>query len=126
MKKRCPSIRAQKGFLLIELLIAGVIIAMTSSLLIGGLRSANRSGELRVQQAVGAQLLANQLALMGDQITAETPHQGACPEPYGDSAWTLKVQDTALLSVKQVELELTHQGHTFHVVTYRGFKEPQT
>ncbi len=126
MKKHCRSLRAQKGFSLIELLIAGVIIAMTSSLLIGGLISANRSGELRAQQAVAAQLLANQLALISDQITPEAPHQGTCPEPYSHSTWTLKLQDTALLSVKQVELELTHQGHIFHVVTYRGFKEPQT
>ena len=117
--------RHRSGFSLIELLIAGVIIAMTSSLLIGGLMSANRSGELRVQQAIATQLIANQLALTDDSVAPDDTNKGGCPEPYKDSTWILEQQETPIVSVKRIQLTVTHQGHDFHVATYRRLKEPQ-
>lgn len=126
MKNRCCSFSEESGFALVELLIAGVIIAMTSSLLIGGLISANRAGEMRCQQAVGAQLLATQLALIGDSMSAQSPLQGPGPEPYSGSSWAIEEQDTSMASVKQIRLTLIHQGQVFHASTYRAVKEPQS
>ena len=123
--RRKRSRRVQGGFSLVELLIAGVIIAMTGSLLIGGLMSANRSGELRASQAIATQLVAGQLALVDDSVTLSDANKGACPEPYPDSTWVLEQQDTPLASVKRIQLTVTHEGHDIHVATYRRLKEPQ-
>lgn len=114
----------QGGFSLVELLIAGVIIAMTSSLLIGGLVSANRSGELRASRAIATQLLAGRLALIDDAVDSQSPDKGSCAEPYENSTWVLEKQDTLLASVKRIELTVTHEGHDIHVATYRRLKEP--
>ena len=124
MKNRLRS--AQSAFSLVELLIAGVIIAMTGSLLIGGLISANRSGELRVQQAIAAQLAASQLALIDEQVAPDSPNKGAFPEPYQDSTWILEQQDTPIPTVKRLQLTVSYQGHDFHVATYRRLKDPQS
>lgn len=116
---------SQRGFSLVELMIAGVIIAMTGALLIGGLLSANRSAEMRARQAVTAQLLASQLALIDGKINTDSPVKGNFSGAYADSTWQIEQYDTAVASVKQVQLTVNHQGYAAHAATYRILKDPQ-
>lgn len=122
-----PTSNIQNGFSLVELLIAAVIIALTASLLVGGLISANRSAALRAQQAVSTELLATQLAALPDALPPDAPAQAACPEPLtGDTSCTMELAGGPLPSLRQVTLTLTHQGHAAHVATLRQVQEPQS
>ena len=104
--------------------MASVIVALTGSLLVGGLMSANHSSELRAQQALAAQQLASQIALLPDQLATDAPAQMACPVS-ADESCTIEQADAPLAPLKQITLTLTHQGHALHVVTLRRVAEQQ-
>ena len=113
----------EQGFSLIELLMAAVIVAAVGSLLAGGLIAANRSRDVRVEQALSAQLLASELALLDDELTEQTPTTGtisAAPESF---TWTLQRAGAPLPPLVTATLTLSHNGHNTHVVTYRRLAE---
>ncbi len=103
--------------------MASVVAAAAAALLVGGLVAANRSAGLRIEQALSTQLLANQLALLGDQIADDTPTQGAFPEPLGTFSWSLEYADASPDPLTHVTLAVAHDGHEAHVVTYRRLAE---
>lgn len=115
--------RFEGGFSLIELMIAGVIVALTASLIVGGLVAANRSGELRTRQVIANQLLSSQLASLTDSLASPQPQEGGFPEPWTDSHWSLTVADTDTHGLKQLDLTVTHQGHSVHATTFRPVNE---
>ena len=112
----------ERGFSLVELLIASAIVALTGSLLVGGLMAANRNSELRAQQALAAQQVAGHIALLPDQLAKDAPAQTACPESTDESC-TIEQADAPLAPLKQLTLTLTVQGHTTHAVTLRPVAE---
>ena len=116
--------RCNGGFSLVELLMAAVIAAAVGSLLAGGLIAANRSRDIRVEQALSTQLLASQLALLDDEITDQTPTSGTIPTSSGDFTWTLQRVEAPLPPLVTAELTLNRNGHEAHVVTYRRLQEP--
>jgi prepilin-type N-terminal cleavage/methylation domain-containing protein len=121
--KSQPFNKHVQGFSLIELLIASVVIASAAVLLIGGLIGANRAAALRTEAALMAQSLASQLALMGDQLSSNTPTSGPCASQLSDCAWTLAWSETALTPLAEATLRISRKDRTDHVVTYRALIE---
>lgn len=84
--------RVAAGVSLVELLIASVILALGASLLSGVLLAANRSGDLRRQHLVAAQLSASALA----QLEARpVPDEAQQTLAHGTDTYTAAVQTTA-------------------------------
>ena len=121
MKNPCCN---QRGFSLIELLIAATVVASASALLIGGLLAANRGTDLRIDQVLTTQVLASQLAQMDDALSPQTPTSGSVPSLEGWT-WTLQWNESPLTPLQETTLTLTHQDRTTRVVTYRPLAKPQ-
>jgi prepilin-type N-terminal cleavage/methylation domain-containing protein len=109
----------QHGFSLIELALASAILALAGGVIAGGLIAVNRGADLRVQRMMTASILANQLASLDDQLTGDTPGEGAVSTPVGEFAWAIETVESPLPAVAQVTITTTHQGHTDRTVTYR-------
>ena len=116
--------RPRKGFSLIELLIASVVVASAGALLIGGLVTANRSAQIRIDQTLATQLLASQLALLDDQFQPKTPRQGSMEPPLEDDTWALEWSETPWTPLVEAKLSVSHKGQAVDAVTYRPFTEP--
>ena len=111
--------RNRRGFSLIELLIAAVIAAAAGALLIGGLVAANRSAEIRMAQTLSTHVLANQLALLDNQLGPKTPITGTVSSPLGQYTWTLAWTEAPLAPLAETTLTVTSPQGASHVVTYR-------
>ena len=122
--KNLPRNKDAEGFSLIELLIASVVVAAAGALLIGGLVAANRSAEVRIDQTLATQLLASQLALLGDQLDPNTPTSGTFPPPLDEFAWTLEWTEVPLTPLAEATITVTTKNHVAHVVTYRPLVQP--
>ena len=109
----------QQGFSLIELLIASLVIAAASALLVGGLVAANRSSELWSERLLFTQVLASRLALLDDELSDQTPTHGILPAPLEDVSWTLAWTDAPLAPLVQATLSVSRKDHAADVVTYR-------
>ncbi len=114
------TLNPERGFSLIELLIASVITAMACVLLIGGLQAANRSGEMRSEQILATTVLANQLALLPEQIGPATPTSGAAASPLGEFTWTLTWTEAPLAPLVEATLTVAGPQGAAHAVTYRS------
>lgn len=114
----------EQGFSLVELLIASVVVASAGALLIGGLVAANRSAEIRIDQALSTQLLASQLALLDDQLSSQTPRSGTFPAPLDEFTWTLEWTDTPFTPLVEARLTAAKKGRAAYVVTYRPLVQP--
>ncbi len=115
--------RSNEGFSLIELLMAAVIAGAVGSLLAGSLIAANRSRDIRVEQALSTQVLASQLALLDDELTEQTPTSGTIPATPEEFTWTLQRAKVALMPLVTATLTLSRGSHEAHVVTYRRLAE---
>lgn len=110
----------RRGFALIELLIAAILIVSAGTLLIGGLVAANRSAALRMDRAVATQALASQLALLDDTLTMQTPTEGTIPG-LQDASWTLSLAEASppLTPLINSTLTVTYHGRDTTAVTIR-------
>lgn len=113
--------RSRRGFSLAELLIASAVAAAAASLLVGGLVSANRGADVRIKQSLSTHLLANQLALLDEELSDATPTSGTFPTPLAAFTWTLEIAptDVPLSPLATATLTVAHNGHASHVVTCR-------
>ena len=109
---------------MVELLIASVVVAMAGAMLAGALIASNRSAELCRQRILLTQLAANQLALLDDPLTDQTPTQGTFAPPLDAMAWTLSWTEASLEPLAQVTLSVTRGSHHTDVVTYRRLAQP--
>ena len=113
------ALRNSRGFSLIELLIASIVIASAGALLVGGLVAANRSSDLRIEQVLFTQALAGRLALLDDELSDQTPTHGTLPAPLDDVSWSLAWADAPLAPLVQATLSVSRKDHAADVVTYR-------
>ena len=104
--------------------MAGVVVAVAGTILVGALVRANRSHELRIERALLTQLVASQLALLDDEITARTSTDGTYPAPLDDVRWTLAWTPRPLAPLVQTTLTVSRKDHDVHVVTYRRLAKP--
>ncbi len=111
--------RIQRGFSLIELLIATSLAAGAAALLAGGLLAANRIADLRMERAVLTQLLANRLAELDDPLPIDESASGSFSSPYDGYTWALERLNSTKESIGVFTLRVTHEGHTVDAVTAR-------
>ncbi len=117
MKNRC----CESGFSLIELLIASLIVASAGTMLASGILLANRSGAIRIQQAVAAHVLADELARVDDRLTAGTEEEHTVPSPDGNLT-VVRASDAAeppLAPLIYTSLRINHPRVQAHVATCR-------
>ena len=111
--------RCSRGFSLIELLMASVVVAAAGALLVGGLIGANRSTALRVERILSTQLLASELALLDRQLGPDTPTSGHFSPPFEDVQWTLAWTPTPRAPLVEATLTVSRGDHHVDAVTYR-------
>ena len=116
----------ERGFSLIELLIASVIIASAGAMLIGALVAANRGADLYGEHALDTQLLASRLALLEERVNKQMPMSGTFDPPLDDVEWRLEVSEAPppLAPLAQVVISVERNGAHSDVVTHRQVVEP--
>ncbi len=108
-----------RGFSLLELLIASLVVAGTGLLLFSGLAQITRSRQLKQEQTIMRELLANRLALL-ETVTEGEQVDGACEAPYETYRWTVSTSAGALPSVAHVTVSITSpSAHTMDASTVR-------
>jgi type II secretory pathway pseudopilin PulG len=116
--------RNAAGFSLVELLIASIVVAAGGTLLAGGLVTSNRSAALRLRQLIATQLLASQVALLGDEVVGDAGETGGTYVPpleafHWTQRWELVADQLARTTVS-----VSDGSYTAHAVTYLPIKEP--
>jgi len=114
---------SNRGFSLMELLMASAIAAVAGGLLAGGLGAANRSAALRGEQIILTQLLAGRLALLGDEQDEQAPTQGTFPAPLDDARWTLEWSSGPSPSLAEAVVAVTRGDRTMELTTFRRLPE---
>jgi Tfp pilus assembly protein PilV len=113
-----PGVRHSRGFSLIELLLASVLMAAAGALLMASLIAANRGASLRSDQALMAHALASQLALLDDPLPAVLPEAGPMDEPFETHTATVDLGATES-SLQEAALGIEHGAHRAALVTWR-------
>jgi type II secretory pathway pseudopilin PulG len=117
--------RNAAGFSLVELLMAGVVVASAGSLLAGGLMTANRGAQLRRQQILMTQALASQFAQLDDRVVdASGETSGTLLPPLETMRWTRHWEPVSE-ELARIRLTVSDGASIADVVTYRPIKAPE-
>ena len=108
-----------RGFSLLELLIASVVVAAAGVLLFGSLAQITRSRQLAQEQRMMRMALASRLASL-ETVTDGEQAEGLCEAPYAAYRWALAATAGTLPSLAHVTLSIiSPSGHTMNTQTLR-------
>lgn len=95
-----------RGFSLVEALIAAVLVGSAAALLYGSLAQVSRGQQLKAQQAVARRLLANRLALL-DAVPPGLVQTGESADgASGRMTWSLSARPGPLPSLAEVTVSI--------------------